>query len=313
MSNRNTEHFIALTDWSGERLERVIDLAVRLERRNAIGRDPGVASGRHMVLLFQKPSLRTRLSFEIGWAQLGGSATYMSPTEVGLGERESVADVARVIGRYADVIVARVFGHGIIEELAAASPIPVINGLSDYNHPCQIMADLMTMAQRRKTLEGLHVAWIGDGNNVATSWINAARRLPIRVTLACPEGYDPDPSVLAEAEKEANGRVRVVRDAKEAVAEADVLYADTWCSMGQEDERDRRRADLAAYQIDEALLSSAPDHAVVMHCLPAHRGDEITDGVMDGDQSVVFDQAENRLHAQKAVVLSVLRTENSVP
>lgn len=304
--------FLSLTDWEAARITRVLELAKRLKTLHRQGRDPRPFCGKHQVLLFQKPSLRTRLSFEIGFAQLGGLTSYTAPSEVGLGERESVADVARVLSRYANVIVARVFAHSLLEELAAHASVPVVNGLSDYNHPCQILSDLMTLSERRGSLEGAHIAWIGDGNNVATSWINAARRLPIRVTLACPEGYEIPAEVRKHA-AEAGDRVRFLRDPKAAVIDADVVYTDTWYSMGQEKEKETRRREFAGYTVDEDLMARARPDALFMHCLPAHRGDEVTEAVLEGPRSVIFDQAENRLHAQKAILLSVMGVENAAP
>lgn len=310
MAQALKQDFLAITDWDGARILSVLELARRIKQARPRRRDPKPFRDRHMALVFQKPSLRTRMSFELGFHELGGTTIYMSPAEVGLGEREPVADVARVISRYADVIVARVFAHALVESLARHASVPVVNALSDYNHPCQILADLLTMLERRGSLEGLKVAWVGDGNNVATSWINAARRLPIEVRLACPEGFSPSPDVLKAAQAEAPGRVFVMGKPSEAVSGADVVYADTWYSMGQEQEKVERRRRFAGFTVDEELMRLAPE-AWFLHCLPAHRGDEVTDAVIEGPRSLVFDQAENRLHAQKALLLSLFRLEGA--
>jgi ornithine carbamoyltransferase len=258
-----------------------------------------------VALLFQKPSLRTRVSFEQGVHQLGGHALYLSPAEVGLGEREAVQDVARVLCRYVDCVVARVNRHTDLEMLSRYSMVPVINALSDLSHPCQAMADLLTVREKRGRTEGLVMAYIGDGNNVAHSLILATAKVGIHLRIACPPGFEPDRGIVerAGADREATGATfAIVRSPQEAATGADVLYTDVWASMGQEAEAERRRRAFAGYRVDSALLKLAKPDAVVMHDLPAHRGDEITDEVIDGPQSVVFDQAENRLHAQKGLL-----------
>jgi ornithine carbamoyltransferase len=240
-------------------------------------------------------------------ARLGGSCLYISDREIGMGARESVADIARVLSRYVDAIMIRTFAHEWVNQMAAAAGVPVINGLTDSSHPCQILADLVTVRESFPDLEGRHVVMIGDGNNVARSWIDAARRLPIRFTLAAPEGYAPEAGWMASVKKEVGNRVRIVTDPRVAVADADVIYTDVWTSMGQEAEADARRRAFAAFQVNDALLAAAPPQAVVLHCLPAHRGEEITDGVIDGPRSRVFDQAENRMHAQNALLVRLLQ------
>jgi ornithine carbamoyltransferase len=261
-------------------------------------------------MLFQKPSLRTRVSFEVGMLQLGGRAIYLSPSEVQMGERESIADVARVLSRYVDAVMARVFRHADIAELAEFASVPVINGLSDLSHPCQALADFLTILEKKGRLEGLTVAFVGDGdNNVAHSLLLAAAKIGVNFHVASPQDYAPSEQYLALAQASAEAsvsRVRLFRDPAEAVKGADVVYTDVWTSMGQEAESQKRLAAFHGFQVNAELMAQAKDEAIVMHDLPAHRGEEIADEVIDGPQSVVFDQAENRLHAQKAVLYLLL-------
>jgi len=261
--------------------------------------------GKGCALLFEKPSLRTRSTFQLGMQQLGGHAVYLGPEEVGLGKRESAADAARNLERWVDAIVARVFAHSTLVELAEYARIPVVNALCDLEHPCQALADFLTLREHLGSLEGRTLAWIGDGNNVLHSLVLMAQRLGVKVRAATPEGYDPDPAVIAEA-GEAGGDVTLTRDPKQAVAGADVVYTDTWISMGQEDQTAIKEPIFKPFQVNEALMEAAGEQALFMHCLPAKRGKEVTDAVMDGPRSVVFDQAENRLHAQKAVLVALL-------
>jgi ornithine carbamoyltransferase len=264
---------------------------------------------RAVALMFEKPSTRTRVSFEAGMLQLGGAALYLSPQEVGLGERESVADVARVISRYVDAVVARTFLHEDIVAFAEAASVPVVNGLSDLLHPCQCLADLLTIREHLGGLDGVTLAYVGDGNNVANSLVEAAPRVGLHLRVATPAGYEPDAGVWAEAARlaAANGtELRQLTDPRAAVDGADVVYTDTWYSMGQEAERELRQDVFPPYQVNAKLLAAARPGALVLHCLPAHRGQEITDDVLDGPQSRVLDQAENRLHAQKALLCALL-------
>jgi len=253
-------------------------------------------------MIFEKPSLRTRVTFEVGMVQLGGAAIHLAPGDIRLGERESAGDIARNLERWVDLIMARTFLHQSVVDLAAGARVPVINGLSDLHHPCQVLSDCFTLLERRGTLRGIRVAFIGDGNNVVHSWMDAASRLGFDFVLACPPGYEPDATIVAEA----GPRAAVTPDADAAVRGADVVYTDVWTSMGQEAEAKARRRAFRPYQVNERLVALAGRNALVMHCLPAHRGEEITDGVIDGPQSVVFDQAENRLHVQKAIMLWLL-------
>jgi ornithine carbamoyltransferase len=289
--------FIAIPDFSAPELVGLFDLADRMRRGEY--RDKPMA-GRTLAMIFMKASTRTRVSFEVGAFQLGGQASFLSPRDVQLGRGEPIADTARVLSRYVDGIMIRTFAHQDVVELAQYADVPVINGLTDLLHPCQILADLLTVRQHLGTYEGKRIAWIGDGNNMANSWIEAATRLGFELRLACPSGYDPDSAVLARAQ--ASGRVMLTRDPREAIAGADVVNTDVWASMGQEEEQQRRERDFAGYQVDESMMREASRDAIFLHCLPAHRGEEVSAGVIDGPQSRVWDEAENRLHIQKAIM-----------
>jgi ornithine carbamoyltransferase len=301
MTERKHRDFLAIPDYSREELLNLFDLAERM--RKGEYRDKPLA-GKSLAMIFMKSSTRTRVSFEVGTWQLGGHALFLSPRDVQLGRGEPVADTARVLSRYVDGIMIRTYAHSEVEELAKYSDVPVINGLTDLLHPCQILADVLTIRQYLGTIDGRKVAWIGDGNNMANSWINAAYRLGFDLTLACPEGYDPDPAILKRAQSAAN--VRVVRDPAQAVEGADVVNTDVWASMGQEDEQAVREKAFKGFKVDEALMSRAQQDAIFMHCLPAHRGEEVAAEVIDGPQSVVWDEAENRLHVQKAIMANTI-------
>ena len=298
------KNLLTLLDLEPEQVEGLLALAQRLKSRLRAGEREPILSGRVLAMLFSKPSLRTRVSFEVGMQQLGGTALYLSPAEVGLGTRESPADVGRVLSRYCDVIMARVFAHADIEAIAAAATVPVINGLSDRFHPCQALADLLTVREAFGGLDGRRIVYVGDGNNVAHSLMVGGALCGAHVSIVHPPGYAPDLEIVQRAEGIAvrtDGHVEATEDLG-AVDGADVIYTDVWTSMGQEDEAAERRRHFEPYRVDQALVSRAAKTAIVMHCLPAHRGDEITDEVMDGPRSRVFDQAENRLHAQKALL-----------
>ncbi len=297
--------FLSVADLSREELFRVLDRASVLKGELKQGERRSELAGKTVALLFQKPSLRTRVSFEQGVRQLGGHAIYLSPPEVGLGERESVPDVARVLSRYVDCIVARTFNHRDLEVMARYASIPVVNALSDMSHPCQLLADLLTIREKRDSLERQVVAYIGDGNNVAHSLILGAAKVGMHLRIACPEGYEPAKGFVERSSRDreaTGGTLSILRRPAEAAEGADVLYTDVWTSMGQEGESEGRREAFQGYCIDGELLKLAKPDAIVMHDLPAHRGDEITGEVLDGPQSVVFDQAENRLHAQKGLL-----------
>lgn len=300
----------SLADLTPAEIQGLLDEAVELKAQWRGGGNEPVLAGKTLAMVFQKPSLRTRVSFEMAMKQVGGSAMYLSPDEIGLGKRESVADVARVLSRYVDGIMARVFAHEHILELARYSSVPVINGLSDYNHPCQGLADLLTIYERLGRLAGVTLTYVGDGNNVLTSLLFGGAKLGLRVIAACPPGYEPSEEVLDLARGFAaasGGAVAVVNDPHEAVRGADVIYTDVWTSMGQEAEREKRLQVFPPYQVNARLVGEARPDAIVMHCLPADRGQEITDEVIDGPHSAVFDQAENRMHAQKAVLVRLLQ------
>jgi ornithine carbamoyltransferase len=302
------KHFLTLTDFSRDDIEDMLDLAVRLKEERRGGGNAPVLEGKVLAMVFQKPSLRTRVSFDMAMRQLGGDALYLSPSEIGLGQRESIADVSRVLSSYVDAIMARVFDHQHIVELAKYASVPVINGLSDFNHPCQAMADVLTILESFGSLEGVNLTFVGDGNNVAVSLAFASAILGMNFTLAAPEGYDLPAEVVEQARKIANGKTKIqlMRDPHEAVQHAQVIYTDTWVSMGQEDETTRRAAVFPPYQVNAGLVAEADPKAIVMHCLPAHRGQEITDDVADGPHSALFRQAENRMHAQKAILVRLL-------
>ena len=295
---------ISLADLSPAELGGLLALARRLKAGWAAGERPGTLAGKVLGMLFMKPSLRTRVSFEVGMLQLGGHAVYLSPAEVGMGHRESTADVARVLSRYVDGIMARVFDHKDVVELAENASVPVINGLSDFSHPCQGLADLMTVEECLGQLPGVRLVYLGDGNNVAHSLLFGGALAGMSVTVVHPEGYGPDAGVLERAAAIAEhtfGHVAASTDL-DAVTGAQVLYTDVWASMGQEAEAESRKRAFRPYQLNQEVVERADPGCVVLHCLPAHRGDEITDAVMDGAHSRVFVQAENRLHAQKAVL-----------
>ncbi|MGA0920577.1 MAG: ornithine carbamoyltransferase [Gemmatimonadaceae bacterium] len=296
--------FLAITDFTAAELRGLFALADRMRRGQYTARP---LEGKAFAMLFMKSSTRTRVSFEVGAWQLGAHPLFLTPRDVQLGRGEAVADTARVLDRMVDGMMIRTFAHADVEEYARHSRIPVINGLTDLQHPCQILADLLTVQQHLGSFDGKRIAWIGDGNNMANSWCDAALRLGFELRLACPLGYDPDPAILARAQT--SGQVTLVRDPREAVEGADVVTTDVWASMGQEEEQAVRAAAFASYQVDAALLARAASTAIFLHCLPAHRGEEVTAEVIDGPQSRVWDEAENRLHVQKAIMAVLMGGE----
>jgi ornithine carbamoyltransferase len=298
-------HFLSIRDLPREDLPRLFALMAELKARQKARDRWTPLPGRTLALIFEKPSLRTRVSFEVAMVQLGGAAVYLAAQEIGMGKRESVPDVARNLSRWVDAVAARVFSHGTLVQMAAHASVPVINGLSDLEHPCQAMADFFTLWERGFDLAKLRLAWVGDGNNVCNSVLLLGSMLGTTSVVACPPGYEPDGTVL-EACRAMGGRVHVTTEARDAVEDADVVYTDTWISMGQEGDRERRLEAFQRYQVNDRLLGFAPGNALIMHCLPAHRGEEITDAILDGPRSVILDQAENRLHAQKAIILNLL-------
>ena len=292
--------FLSIVDFSSDELTELLNRARRLK----VGEDHSRLTGKSLAMIFRKSSTRTRISFEVGMTQLGGHALFISDHDSQIGRGEPIHDTAKVLSRYVDGIMIRTFGHEEVEELSRHSSVPVINGLSDLLHPCQVVADLQTVAEEfGPNYPERTVAWIGDGNNMANSWLNAAYRLGFSVRLACPEGYDPDPSIFKRAEETAD--ILLTRDPFEAVQGADVVTTDVWASMGQEEEARERMGAFAGFSVDDALMGQAIPDAIFLHCLPAHRGEEVSSSVIDGTRSRIFNEAENRLHAQKAILLEL--------
>ncbi|MCW5892818.1 MAG: ornithine carbamoyltransferase [bacterium] len=290
---------LRIADLTTAEIEHVLGLAGRLKAELRAGTPHPRLAGRTMAMIFEKPSLRTRVTFEVGMVQLGGAAIHLAPGDIKLGERETPGDIARNLERWVDLVMARVFSHDTVHDLAAAARIPVVNGLSDLHHPCQVLSDCFTLLEHRGRIAGTRVVFVGDGNNMVHSWMDAAARLGFDFVLACPPGYEPDPAITADGGR----RVTVTHDVDAAVRAADVLYTDVWTSMGQESEAAARRRAFKSFQLNDRIVALAKPDALVMHCLPAHRGEEITESVLDGPRSVVFDQAENRLHVQKAIMV----------
>lgn len=294
-----------LIEWSREEIEQVLETAVHLKMKKKMGEPHPLLAGKTLAMIFQKPSLRTRVSFEVGMAQLGGSSLYLAPQDIKLGERETTEDIAKVISRYVDGIMARVFGHDIIKDMVKYSTVPVINGLSDYSHPCQILGDFLTILEKRGSLDGQKIAYIGDGNNVANSLIFGSAQLGLNISIASPSGFEPKKDILNRTQamfNKYNCICQVTNDPHEAIKGADVIYTDVWASMGQEAEREKRLALFKGFQVNHDLISNGPDDFIFMHCLPAHYGEEVSYEMGQDSRSVIYDQAENRLHAQKAVM-----------
>lgn len=299
---------LSVADLTAEDIRHLIDYAISLKR----GESLAFLRGKVLALVFEKPSLRTRVSFDVAMWQLEGHAIYLSPDEIGLGERERVSDAARTLSRFVDGVVARTYSHSTLEALAQYSGVPIINGLSDYEHPCQALGDLLTIHEKKGALKGLNLAFIGDSNNVARSLLMAASLVGMNFSVSSPQGYQMQESVLSRARgfaMESGSQIDIVGDTRLAVRDADIVYTDVWTSMGQEAEAETRRQAFASYQVDAELLSSAKEGAIFMHPLPAHQGEEVAEGLLDHPQSVVYDQAENRLHIQKAILLKVLGGE----
>ncbi len=302
---------LSIYDLTAEEIEKILQKARELKEMHLQGTPHHPLEGKTLAMVFEKPSTRTRVSFEAGMYQLGGNALFLNPQDTQLGRGEALADTARVLSRYVEGIMIRTFAQERVEEMARFASVPVINGLTDLLHPCQILSDIFTIWEKRGAYRGLKVAYIGDGNNVANSWTNGALRLGFDLWLACPEGYEPDEAILSRAVEKSSSKIILTHDPKEAVEGAHVINTDVWASMGQEDERARRIKALQGYQVNADLLRGAREDVLVMHCLPAHRGEEITDEVMDGPHAVVFDQAENRLHVQKAILTLLMGKERN--
>jgi len=295
-------NLLTLHDMEKSVIDGLIERASALKGRHRRRIPHQPLAGKVLGLIFEKPSTRTRVSFQTAMYHLGGNAIFISHRDSQIGRGEPIKDTARVLSGYVDGVVIRTFGHEIIEEYSRYSTIPVINGLTDLHHPCQVLADIMTVVEKKGRYENLRVAWIGDGNNMANSWIEAASRLGFELSLACPEGYYPDSGIVEKAREEGKASIKVTEDPGEAVADADVVNTDVWASMGQEEEQSGRSEVFQGYQVNAALMARAKSDALVMHCLPAHRGEEITEEVLEGENSVVWEQAENRLHMQKAIL-----------
>ena len=300
-------HFLALHDYTRDELDGLLFLAKDLKSKQKQGIPHKLLDGKTVALIFEKASTRTRVSFEVGVFQLGGHGLFMASGTSQMGRGEPIKDTARCMARYCDGVMIRTYGQEIVEEFALYSDVPVINGLTDLFHPCQIMADLMTVIEHKNSFNGLTVAWVGDGNNMANTWIEAAAIFGFELRLACPKGYQPDTKVMSWAHTKAPGRITLTTDPKEAVDGADVLNTDVWASMGKEAEQKQREQAFAGYCLDDSLLALAKPDCIVMHCLPAHRGEEISDSVIEGKHSVVWDEAENRLHIQKAILATLIK------
>jgi len=305
-AGKHPRGLLSIRDLTRVEIQELMTLAAKKKRELKEGKICSDLQGKVLGLIFHKPSLRTKVSFEAGMAQLGGSSVYLTDKEIGLGHRESVGDVAKVLSRYVNCIMIRTFSHQIAVDLAREASVPVINGLTDLLHPCQVLSDMFTAVEKGKNLDSMTVLFIGDGNNVCNSWLNAATRFDFTLRVCVPEGHEPPAEVMGPVAREAGSRIELHREPLRAAQGVDVVYTDVWASMGQESEAEQRKRIFAKFRVDDALVAAAKPDCLVMHCLPAHRGDEITDSVLDGPRSVVFDEAENRLHMQKAILLRLM-------
>ena len=316
MEIQDKRDLITIADLEAEEIHHLLRVAGRLKADLRAGRPHAWLAGKTLAMIFEKPSLRTRVTFETGMNQLGGKAIHLGPSDILLGRRESVADIGTNLSLWVDIIMARTFLHQSVEDLAGSAQVPVINGLSDLYHPCQVLADCFTLTELRQNptreLASLSVAFVGDGNNMVHSWLMAAAKLGFRFTLVCPEGYEPDMAVVENARAMASSDLTVTHDLMEGTRNVDVLYTDVWASMGQEQEAETRKKVFAPYQLDQRVVNNAADDVIVMHCLPAHRGEEITAEVIDGPHSCILAQAENRLHMQKALIAWLLRAPHAL-
>lgn len=297
--------FLHITDFSADEIHETFELAKEVKARFKRREDYKPFKEHSMAMIFAKPSARTRISFETGFARMGGHALYLSPSDISIGKREAVKDIARVVARYNDVIMARLFSHEHMLELAQYATVPVINGLTDYNHPCQIMADMFTILEHRGNLDDLKVVYVGDGNNIVHSWLRLAQRLPMHFVCTCPNDYDPDSDTVAATKAAGLSQVDISHDPKAAVKDADIVYTDVWASMGQKDEAEARKARFDGFQVNDDLMAATGKQSLFMHCLPAERGVETTDSVLESKASIIFDEAENRMHAQNAILLKI--------
>ena len=301
--------FIHITDFTSEEIHETFALATEIKERFKRREDYKPFKDHTMAMIFAKPSARTRISFETGFYRLGGHAIYLSPSDISIGKREAVKDIGRVISRYNDVIMARLFSHDHALELAEYSEVPVINGLTDYNHPCQIMADMFTILEHRGTFDDLKVVYVGDGNNIVHSWLHMARRIPLHFVCACPEGYQPNQETVAETKQAGLSEIEISHDPQQSVKGADIIYTDVWASMGQKEEAEERKARFKGFQVNDQLMGATGKNTLFMHCLPVERGIEATDSVVDSKASIVFDEAENRMHAQNAILLKLFNRQ----
>ena len=300
--------FIHISDLTSDEILEILDRSKWIKNQFKQNANYKPFAGKTLAMIFAKPSARTRVSFETGFYRLGGHALYLGPNDIGIGKRESTADIARVLSRFNDMIMARLFNHQDIIDLADYASVPVVNGLTDFNHPCQIMADIFTVLEHKGNLDNLKVSYVGDGNNIVHSWLMLAQKIPLHFSIACPEGFEPDQNLVKKVQDGGLSTVEVVHDPYKSVKDADVVYTDVWASMGQKEEADERRKLFSKFQINDQLMQSTNKHTYFMHCLPAERGIEVTDSVCDADYSIIFDQAENRMHAQNAIMLKLMES-----
>jgi len=299
--------FLHITDFTTEEIWETLELSKWIKAKFKNGEDYKPFAGKTMAMIFAKPSARTRVSFETGFFRLGGHALFLGPNDIGIGKRESVSDIAKVLSRFNDMIMARLFEHKHILELAENASVPVVNGLTDFNHPCQLMADILTIYEHRGNLNDLKITYVGDGNNIVHSWLALAMRIPFHLTVACPEGYTPDEGMLKAAKEVGLSTIEISHEPMEAVKDSDVIYTDVWASMGQKEKAEERRRRFEGFQINDDLMAATGKHTYFMHCLPAERGVEVTDSVCDADYSIMFDEAENRMHAQNAIMVKLMK------
>jgi len=299
------KHFLHITDFTANEIWETLHLAKELKEKFRRRENHKIFKNKSLAMIFAKPSARTRVSFETGFEWMGGHALFLGPNDIGIGKREAIKDISRLFSRFNDIIMARLFDHQHILELAEFAEVPVINGLTDYNHPCQIMADIFTIWEQRENLDNLQITYVGDGNNIVHSWIHLAERIPMKFICACPEGYDPNNEIVQRCNEVGLSSIEVLHDPFVAVKGADVVYTDVWASMGQKDETEERINQFQQFQVNEELMEATGKHTLFMHCLPAVRGREVTDGVLEADYSIVFDEAENRMHVQNAIMVKL--------
>ena len=299
----SVKHFLHISDYSKEELWEILDLAKIVKSKFRKREDNKVFNNKSLAMIFAKPSARTRVSFETGFEWMGGHALFLGPNDIGIGKREAIKDISRVLSRYNDIIMARLFEHEHIIELAEHSSVPIVNGLTDYNHPCQIMADIFTVWEHLNEINGAKIVYMGDGNNIVHSWLHLSMRFPLDFVCCCPEDYEPDAELVNQAKESGVSKITITNDPVSAVSGADVIYTDVWASMGQKEEAEERERAFKNFQVNEKLMSLTGKDTLFMHCLPAERDREVTDGVMESDNSIVFDQAENRMHVQNAIMI----------